>query len=198
MNKRRGIILLITFLSILAIGIAIPMIKGINATDNQISQNCISQSRLLIPKLFKLITLYQKIEIQDDGNVIATTHSIFDVWLQRIRYSTEEDCAFGEGAHIEYNASSKDFCWEEDDFVEDTARLLQEYYHDNGYFPATHPDTINADDNETGQTLLKDIDKKYGVYFFDGMSEEIFVYFNSNCKLQVMPDMYNVYPRFNN
>ncbi|MFA6392389.1 MAG: hypothetical protein WCW66_06670 [Patescibacteria group bacterium] len=174
------------------------MIKGINATDGQISQNCISQSRLLIPKLFNLITIYQEIEIQDDGNVIATAHSIFDVVLQRIRYSTEENCSFGEGAHMEYAFSSKDFCWEEDDFVEDTARILQEYYHDNGYFPATHPDTIIADDDETGQTLLKDIDKKYGVYFFDRMGEEIFVYFNGNCKLQVLPDTYNVYPRYNN
>lgn len=96
--KRKSLKILLV---ILIIGIIIPIIFSVTQNDNNISDEIKIESQLLIPKLLKLITIYQSYSKYIDGTIVVGTHTLFNIKLQEIIYKPVID-ETGSSVKINY------------------------------------------------------------------------------------------------
>lgn len=89
-----------------------------------------------------------------------------------------------------------ELCSKEDSFVKGTAKSMQEYYAQNGEFPSINAIANTNNRDETIKLLFSNLNNEYDIDSFSNAGpEEFFVYFESNCKLQITPDSYEVYSK---
>lgn len=84
-------------------------------------------------------------------------------------------------------------CLETDEKVIQVAQAIQEFYSLTGRYPYLKND---SGPSALDAPLLKGLKDLYDIDAFDMQrAEDAFVYFQSNCKLRIFPDRYEVYPR---
>ncbi|MDP2685504.1 MAG: hypothetical protein Q8P20_10840 [bacterium] len=83
--------IIVILLAIICIGITIPLYFSLVHNDDNIPFEIRAEARLSIPKLLKLITIYQSFSKQDDGTIIAGTHTLFNIKLQEIIFNPATD-----------------------------------------------------------------------------------------------------------
>jgi len=101
-------IILTTLLIIIIIGIFIPLFFSLVQNDDSIPLEMRVEARLSIPKLFRLITIYQSFSEQEDGTIIAGTHTLFNIKLQEIIFTPMDESTGNIGSFkIKYPPFSK-------------------------------------------------------------------------------------------
>lgn len=86
-------------------------------------------------------------------------------------------------------------CTSDDRFVIATVHKLQEFYRLHNRFPDQNSRSVPTDSNSSEKELLRLLEQEYRADTFSNAGPaEFFVYFKSNCKLQVRPESHDVYP----
>ena len=79
--------LTIIIVVIILIGIAIPLIISFTDDDINVSFEIKAESRTSIQKALNLITIYQSFDVNDDGIIVANTHTLFNIIIQKQTFS---------------------------------------------------------------------------------------------------------------
>ena len=107
MNKTIGKILIIISIMII-IGILIPVIFSFSNKESNVSEEIKIEANMSIPKILKLITVYQSFSVQGDGIIIAETRTLFNIKLQEIIFTPANEITGNIGAlNIRYFPFSK-------------------------------------------------------------------------------------------
>jgi len=99
-KKRKIIIISLVFF--LFIGLLIPGLFSVIYNKINVDVLCKDQARLLLPKMFKFITIYHQYSIEDDNRVVVRAHTLFNITLQKITFQNMEYCNLGSTNDIKY------------------------------------------------------------------------------------------------
>lgn len=99
---------------------------------------------------------------------------------------------FGFGI-IEIKPSNKISCSSNEERIIKTVESLQDYYKRTQKFPAafTNIDELNQEEKQ----LINSIEKHDIDYFSFEDPNEAYIYFQDNCKLQITPNDFNLFPK---
>jgi len=81
--------LIICISTILLIGLSVPLILSFSQDDSRIPYEVKTEAHTSIQKALKLITIYQSFDKQDDGTIVANTHTIFNIVVQKEYFKTD-------------------------------------------------------------------------------------------------------------